>query len=256
MFSILRWPCLWSISQRIHAGQLPLFQLLSGTQLVVLCELHKGISALCLSFGFESERRAVCLGEGKLITYYTLLTVGADLSNRPPRGEHCQPGERQGPVSLVRWVERGGVALRPLFSFHRFKQVYPSQGSFESVRSIFLLAISGLSCAGRLLTFFVDFLCSLGKVISTTTNRRPESSEVKGYERCLPYPLGFMYPARVFSTGRISGTVRVGSSTEKLHRLGRSSGEKLYRSCTALAGLGRLGRFCGSVESVTYGFDY
>ena len=86
MFSILRWPCLWSKSQRINAGQLPFFQLLSGTQLVALCELHKGIScsALCLSFGFESERRAVCLGEGKLITYYTLLAM-----------------------SMLRFVERG-----------------------------------------------------------------------------------------------------------------------------------------------------
>ena len=99
MFSILRWPCLWSESQRIHTGQLQLFQPLSGTQLVALCELDKGISgsALCLSFGFESERRAVCLGEGKLITYYTILTVGADWSN-----SIAQPGERG--VGRVGWV--------------------------------------------------------------------------------------------------------------------------------------------------------
>jgi hypothetical protein len=74
-------------------------------QLVALCELHKGIScsALCLSFGFESERRAVCLGEGKLITYYTVLTVsaGAGLS---------------GPEIAGRGFGRGGARRALLWS--------------------------------------------------------------------------------------------------------------------------------------------
>jgi|RhiMethySRZTD1v2_1073278.scaffolds.fasta_scaffold20781_6 hypothetical protein len=90
---MLRWPFLWSKAQRICAAQRPFFQLPSGTQLVTLCELHKGISdsTLCLSFGFESERRGVCLGEGKLVTlYYTLSTIGADWWTRASRRHRLQ----------------------------------------------------------------------------------------------------------------------------------------------------------------------
>jgi len=63
-------PCLPGESLPLRAGSLSLVQALLSTQLTVPSVFRKGISssALCLSFGFKSERRAgTVLGEGKLI---------------------------------------------------------------------------------------------------------------------------------------------------------------------------------------------